>query len=230
MQFSHALIVLFAGLATAQLNVPPCSLQCILGALSSDGCTTLTDFSCHCQKPELVEKVTPCVQKSCGLPEQSAVSRLVVSQCSAAGHPITIPNPTASTTTHPPGSDSTTAGSTGSGSAHPTPTDSTKSATGSVTIPTVSSSTKTNLNGSSTAGSSSSHAHGSSSTSSASSSTPGTSSSDAASSSGSKSSSAPSGKSSSSSVSPPLKTNGASHVTGSFAGVAIAAAAAYYHL
>nr|AAS45284.1 proline-rich antigen [Chrysosporium lucknowense] len=91
MQFSHALIALVAaGLASAQLpDIPPCALSCFVDALGNDGCTSLTDFKCHCSKPELPGKITPCVEKSC--PEISArvaVSNAVVEQCSKAGVPI----------------------------------------------------------------------------------------------------------------------------------------------
>ncbi|OQD76706.1 hypothetical protein PENDEC_c004G00793 [Penicillium decumbens] len=94
MQFSTALIALVAaGLANAQLpNVPACSLNCFVSALTSDGCSTLTDFACHCQKPALVSTITPCVQKACPVADQISVSSVVVAQCSSAGHPISVPS------------------------------------------------------------------------------------------------------------------------------------------
>ncbi|KNG82019.1 GPI anchored CFEM domain protein [Aspergillus nomiae NRRL 13137] len=73
MQLVHHLIVLFASLAVAQNlpNIPPCAVSCLITALQGDGCPSITDFACHCQKPELVPKVTPCVAQACPLAEQS---------------------------------------------------------------------------------------------------------------------------------------------------------------
>ncbi|KAJ5184158.1 hypothetical protein N7492_001774 [Penicillium capsulatum] len=92
MQFSHALIALAAAsLANAQIpDVPPCSLNCFVSALSNDGCSALLDFACHCQKTELITNITPCVEKECKVADQVSVSNAVVSQCSEAGHPISI--------------------------------------------------------------------------------------------------------------------------------------------
>ncbi|KAJ5643416.1 GPI-anchored CFEM domain protein B [Penicillium longicatenatum] len=92
MQFSHALIALVAaGLANAQLpDVPACSLNCFVSALTSDGCSTLTDFACHCAKTQLISDITPCVEKACKIADQASVSNIVVSQCSAAGVPISV--------------------------------------------------------------------------------------------------------------------------------------------
>ncbi|RHZ60050.1 hypothetical protein CDV55_106441 [Aspergillus turcosus] len=101
MHFSRAsLALLAAGLASAQIpDLPSCSLNCFVSALSSDGCSSLTDYACHCQKPQLVSDVTPCVQSACNLADQSSVSSAVVSQCSAAGHPISVPPVSAASTT-----------------------------------------------------------------------------------------------------------------------------------
>ncbi|KAJ5194630.1 GPI-anchored CFEM domain protein B [Penicillium cinerascens] len=72
MKFSTAVVALVAaGLANAQLpNVPKCSLDCFVNALTSDGCSGLTDFACHCQKPALVSDITPCVKKACDVADQ----------------------------------------------------------------------------------------------------------------------------------------------------------------
>ncbi|KAJ5488572.1 GPI-anchored CFEM domain protein B [Penicillium diatomitis] len=106
MKFSATLIALVAaGVAHAQLpNVPACSvcdtppfprytadLNCFVTALTTDGCSSLTDFACHCSKPQLVSTITPCVQKACKVPDQISVSNAVVAQCSSAGHPIVVP-------------------------------------------------------------------------------------------------------------------------------------------
>ncbi|EEH22388.1 hypothetical protein PABG_04599 [Paracoccidioides brasiliensis Pb03] len=93
MQFSHALIALVAAsLANAQLpDIPPCALSCFVDTLGNDGCSQLTDFECHCKKPELPGKITPCVEKSCDVAAQSSVSNLVIKQCSSAGVPIKLP-------------------------------------------------------------------------------------------------------------------------------------------
>lgn len=129
MQFSHALIALVAAsLANAQLpDVPKCSLNCFVSALTSDGCSELTDFACHCQKTQLISSVTPCVQKACEVSDQISVSNVVVSQCSAAGHPISVPpieTTTSESSATETGSGSESATPTDSGSASATPTDS----------------------------------------------------------------------------------------------------------
>ncbi|KAK2850587.1 hypothetical protein FQN49_005521 [Arthroderma sp. PD_2] len=93
MKFSQAVVALAAAsVASAQLpNVPECSLNCFLDALTNDGCQPLTDFKCHCSKPELPGKITPCVKAACPVAEQISVSKAVVKQCSEAGEPISIP-------------------------------------------------------------------------------------------------------------------------------------------
>ncbi|GKZ24079.1 hypothetical protein AbraIFM66951_008892 [Aspergillus brasiliensis] len=93
MQLFHALFILLAGsFVTAQLpNIPSCSINCFISAFQHDGCSQLTDFACHCQKPDLPNTITPCVQRACNVADQSAVSSEVVRQCSMAGHPISIP-------------------------------------------------------------------------------------------------------------------------------------------
>ncbi|KAE8356336.1 hypothetical protein BDV28DRAFT_127131 [Aspergillus coremiiformis] len=199
----HQVILLFASLAVAQGGIggiPQCATSCLLNAIQTDGCSGVQDFACHCQKPELVAKAVPCVASACTPPEQSAVSRAVVSLCSSVGHPITIPNPGASTT------------STQATVPKATPT-------GSMTIPT-GSSHQTSTHKYSSHAASSSYPHSSS--------TPRASSSGGTS--GASSSAAQPPKTTSGSASPPLKTNAASQVTGGLAGVAIAAMAAFFHL
>ncbi|PYI11510.1 CFEM-domain-containing protein [Aspergillus sclerotiicarbonarius CBS 121057] len=132
MQLSHTVVILLVTtLANAQLpNIPSCSLNCFVSAFEHDGCSQLMDFACHCQKPEVVKAVTPCVQKACSIADQSAVSSEVVRQCSMAGHPISIPpvGGGAETTTLSMPRTSTTDTSVASSSSGP------------VTLPTVSSS------------------------------------------------------------------------------------------
>ncbi|KAL4923919.1 CFEM domain-containing protein [Aspergillus undulatus] len=59
--------------------------------MSHDGCSSLTDFACHCAKPVLVSEVTPCVEQACNEEDQASVSSAVVAECSSAGVPISIP-------------------------------------------------------------------------------------------------------------------------------------------
>jgi hypothetical protein len=63
--FTIAAFVALASVGTAQLeNIPGCALSCFLTSLGSDGCTTLTDFACHCKSADkLFASVIPCVQK-----------------------------------------------------------------------------------------------------------------------------------------------------------------------
>ncbi|GES56796.1 CFEM-domain-containing protein [Aspergillus terreus] len=93
MRLAAAVAVLSAGAITsAQLsNIPPCSLKCLTSALGADGCSELTDFACHCQKAGLVEQVVPCVKQACDVVDQLALSKVVASLCSGAGHPVSIP-------------------------------------------------------------------------------------------------------------------------------------------
>ncbi|KAL4961748.1 CFEM domain-containing protein [Aspergillus stella-maris] len=87
-----ATTLLCAGLSLAQImDIPDCSLQCFIGAMSHDGCSSLTDFACHCARPALVNEVTPCVEQACNEQDQSAVSNAVMTECSSAGVPISIP-------------------------------------------------------------------------------------------------------------------------------------------
>ncbi|PLB49752.1 CFEM-domain-containing protein [Aspergillus steynii IBT 23096] len=93
MRLAATVVVLGAcAITRAQLsNIPQCSLKCLTSALGADGCSELTDFACHCQKTGLVEQVVPCVKQDCDVTDQQAVSKVVVSLCSGAGQPISIP-------------------------------------------------------------------------------------------------------------------------------------------
>ncbi|PLN82381.1 hypothetical protein BDW42DRAFT_80174 [Aspergillus taichungensis] len=194
--------VLMAALGSAQMlpDIPGCSMQCFLDALTNDGCPGLLDFGCHCQKPELVSKVTPCVKSSCGIPEQATVSNVVVKQCASAGHAISIPSvdeatPTA-TATSATDTPSNTMLPSGTGAITETP-----SGTGSMTLPT-GSSTGGIGPGSSINTASSAHKTSTSST-----------------------SSATQGQTHSGAAAPPVFTGDASHVKHNVAGVVAAAAA-----
>ncbi|KAF7121565.1 hypothetical protein CNMCM5793_009035 [Aspergillus hiratsukae] len=202
MHFSRAsLALLAAGLASAQIpDLPSCSLNCFVSALSNDGCSSLTDYACHCQKPQLVSDVTPCVQSACNIADQSSVSSAVVSECSAAGHPISVPSVgTASTTT----SETTTT---------------TESSTQTVTSTTTGTSTASSTGASSTTPSSSSPSSSQHRSSSASSTTTSTS-----------TETSTSTTSSSASATTTLSNNAGSN-KGNVAGVAAVAAAALYVL
>lgn len=79
MRLTQALIALVVtGLANAQIpNVPSCSLQCFLSSLTNDGCSDLTDFACHCAKPQLPKEITPCVEKACSEADQSGAPSFI---------------------------------------------------------------------------------------------------------------------------------------------------------
>ncbi|CEL09455.1 hypothetical protein ASPCAL12590 [Aspergillus calidoustus] len=114
----YQLVISFLGvsLALAQLiDLPQCSIQCILTAMSQDGCSSLTDFACHCRQPSLVTEVTPCVQRDCNLQDQSSVSNAVTAQCSSVGVPISIPPVTTPTSSSNPTSISNEPGTTSPG-------------------------------------------------------------------------------------------------------------------
>ncbi|CAN9155495.1 unnamed protein product [Alternaria alternata] len=95
--FTIATIVALASVGAAQLdNIPSCALNCFVGPLTSDGCSSLTDFACHCKKgAQLLSQVQPCVQGACGPSDQAAAIAAVESTCSAAGAPISIPDASA---------------------------------------------------------------------------------------------------------------------------------------
>jgi hypothetical protein len=68
-------------------------LNCFVGPLTSDGCSTLTDFKCHCEKgSSLLAQVQPCVLGACSASDQSATIAAVQSTCEQAGVPISIPD------------------------------------------------------------------------------------------------------------------------------------------
>ncbi|KZM20188.1 uncharacterized protein EKO05_0001092 [Ascochyta rabiei] len=73
-------------------DLPPCSLECLAGAIGGLGCG-LTDFACSCQKAsQLTPVVTPCVQNACTDPaDQSKIIEVLSKICAAAGFPIEAP-------------------------------------------------------------------------------------------------------------------------------------------
>jgi len=81
-----------ASVATAQLDaIPSCALSCFVTALSADGCSSLTDFKCHCAKTELISTVKPCVDSECSAADQAAAVKAVSVQCEQVGVPIVLP-------------------------------------------------------------------------------------------------------------------------------------------
>ncbi|KAI4625120.1 uncharacterized protein J4E87_004966 [Alternaria ethzedia] len=95
--FTIAAFAALASVGSAQLsNIPSCALQCFLAPLQSDGCSSLTDFECHCKKgAELLGKVQPCVQGACEQEDQAKAISAVQDTCKAAGVPINIPGASA---------------------------------------------------------------------------------------------------------------------------------------
>ncbi|KAI9756896.1 MAG: hypothetical protein M4579_003650 [Chaenotheca gracillima] len=98
MKYSVPALALFAALVSSQSlpDVPTCSLACFTTALTSDGCSSLTDFKCHCSKPQLVSQIQPCVNKACSPADQQKVTDTVMSTCESVGEPIAIPSAGAS--------------------------------------------------------------------------------------------------------------------------------------
>ncbi|KAJ4341842.1 hypothetical protein N0V87_001507 [Didymella glomerata] len=92
--FALTSIIALATVASAQLdNIPSCALNCFIGPLTSDGCSGLTDFACHCkQGAKLLSSVQPCVQGACKAEDQATTISAVESTCKQAGVPIEIPN------------------------------------------------------------------------------------------------------------------------------------------
>lgn len=95
-------------------------LNCFLEPLSSDGCSDLQDFACHCQKADtLFAAVTPCVQGACSAEDQATVISAVEETCAQAGVTIDVPTPGGSST---PAPSSTEAASSAPASETPAPT------------------------------------------------------------------------------------------------------------
>ncbi|KAF2813375.1 GPI anchored CFEM domain-containing protein [Mytilinidion resinicola] len=89
-----AVAIALASVATAQLdNIPSCALSCFITVLTTDGCSGLTDFTCHCKKTDLIPKVTPCVQSSCSASDQAKVITAVEGTCAQAGVPLSLSAP-----------------------------------------------------------------------------------------------------------------------------------------
>lgn len=101
MKYSYAALALTLAVAQAQnlANLPPCSINCFTSALLSDGCASLTDFRCHCSKPELIGQVQPCVQAACSPQEVATVLSAAQQLCAGVGVPITIPSTGGASTT-----------------------------------------------------------------------------------------------------------------------------------
>ncbi|KAH7414251.1 hypothetical protein DE146DRAFT_783938 [Phaeosphaeria sp. MPI-PUGE-AT-0046c] len=92
--FTIASALALATVGSAQLNnIPQCALSCFIGPLSSDGCSALTDFKCHCQKgAQLLTSVQPCVQGACSAADLASAVAAVQKTCQENGVPIVIPN------------------------------------------------------------------------------------------------------------------------------------------
>jgi len=100
-----ALAIALASVASAQLdNIPSCALSCFVTVLTTDGCSGLTDFACHCKKTDLIPKVTPCVQSSCSAADQAKVITAVEGTCAEAGVPLSLSAPGGASSTPAPSS------------------------------------------------------------------------------------------------------------------------------
>ncbi|OAK98688.1 CFEM-domain-containing protein [Phaeosphaeriaceae sp. SRC1lsM3a] len=91
--FAIASVLALATVGSAQLNnIPQCALSCFIGPLTSDGCSSLTDFKCHCQKgAQLLSSVQPCVEGACSSSDKDATIAAVQKTCAENGAPIQIP-------------------------------------------------------------------------------------------------------------------------------------------
>jgi len=104
MKASFTLAALFAAGSYAQLsNLPQCALSCFLGPLQSDGCSSLTDFKCHCSKSNLIPQVQPCIEKGCSTSEQETVISAVQDLCESVGITLSISAPGGASTSAPGG-------------------------------------------------------------------------------------------------------------------------------
>ncbi|KAF9732359.1 hypothetical protein PMIN06_002089 [Paraphaeosphaeria minitans] len=92
-------IAALAALTAAQTiaDLPSCSLSCVVSGVSGIGCSA-TDFECSCTKADqLTPAITPCVQNACpSAADQAKVITVLEGICAAAGSPIDVPAPGAS--------------------------------------------------------------------------------------------------------------------------------------
>lgn len=95
---STLILATLTALVAAQgiADLPSCSLSCLTTAITGLECG-ITDFACSCQKSsELTPVVTPCVQSACSDPaDQSKTIEVLGGICAAAGFPIEVPVPSA---------------------------------------------------------------------------------------------------------------------------------------
>ncbi|KAF2622830.1 hypothetical protein BU25DRAFT_414823 [Macroventuria anomochaeta] len=89
-------------------DLPACSLQCLATATGGLNCG-LTNFACSCQKADqLTPVVTPCVQQACtDAADQRKTIEVLSGICAAAGFPIEVPAPPASSAAAEPTSEPT---------------------------------------------------------------------------------------------------------------------------
>ncbi|KAL5424570.1 hypothetical protein PMIN04_003107 [Paraphaeosphaeria minitans] len=109
-------IAALAALTAAQTiaDLPSCSLSCVVSGVSGIGCSA-TDFECSCTKADQLtpavcrssihtlslrlnqSQITPCVQNACpSAADQAKVITVLEGICAAAGSPIDVPAPGAS--------------------------------------------------------------------------------------------------------------------------------------
>ncbi|OAL50751.1 CFEM-domain-containing protein [Pyrenochaeta sp. DS3sAY3a] len=101
--FTIASIMALAAVGSAQFDkIPSCALTCFVGPLTSDGCSSLTDFKCHCEKgASLLSTVQPCVQGACSPADQATTIQAVQETCAGVGVPINIPDTSAAPSAAP---------------------------------------------------------------------------------------------------------------------------------
>ncbi|KAJ8117456.1 hypothetical protein OPT61_g1356 [Boeremia exigua] len=92
--FAIASVLALATVASAQLEkIPSCAFTCFVGPLTTDGCSGLTDFACHCkQGAKLLGAVQPCVKGACSAEDEATTIEAVQTTCQEAGVPIEIPD------------------------------------------------------------------------------------------------------------------------------------------
>jgi hypothetical protein len=88
-----AVAIAMAAVATAQLEgIPKCALPCLLTPLTTDGCESVTDFKCHCEKADsLFSSALPCVEKECEAADQATTIQAVEQACAGVGVPVEVP-------------------------------------------------------------------------------------------------------------------------------------------
>ncbi|KAF2462835.1 uncharacterized protein BDR25DRAFT_298927 [Lindgomyces ingoldianus] len=97
MKYTTAILALAAAVSAQGISdIPSCALACVATGVQGVGCS-ITDFKCACGKADqLTPAITPCVQSACSAADEAKVITVLGGICAAAGVPINVSTPPAS--------------------------------------------------------------------------------------------------------------------------------------